>query len=380
MMASSRWVLCILRACLVVSLGVSACSTGESDVRGPEGESTHPSGTDSTLLPTSSAGTATTVSVTSRASDHTSAASSVGSSSTASTTASSSNHPASNSSASTSSEPALTTSSSQATEPSSNGQGSSAQPTSAELTSAEPTSAPVGFAGCAAADILCADFEDVSVGALPSGGKWLAAPSHCANTGYEIGVEASSGSNGSQALVSSNSSSSTNACALVADMGEQSEFWLRAMVKYVGTGPTNEHEITFFELGEHAEQDDPEARVGFRNDGCHDTDGSPFGGLEFNMTKGPGGEFTGCTGVPLDGDRWYCVEIHVVLAGAQTKGELYLDGEEQAFTNHGSAVDEVLAEGSFRYLKLGAQTYGSVNTGPLVLDDVAVGTKRQGCP
>ncbi len=152
------------------------------------------------------------------------------------------------------------------------------------------------------------------------------------------------------------------------------------MVKYEGTGPTNEHEITFFELGEHADQDDPEGRVGFRTDGCNDTDGSAFGGLEFNMTKGPGGEFTGCTGVPLAGDQWYCVEVHVVQSGSSTSGNLFLDGEEQAFTNHGMAVDEVLASGSFRYLKLGAQTYGSINTGPLVLDDVAVSTQRIGCP
>lgn len=256
-------------------------------------------------------------------------------------------------------------------------QGSSSEPIDSTETE---TSSGSAASGCDGADILCADFEDVAAGQVPMGAPWIAPPGHCPDTGYQLGVEASSGSNGSQALVSSNSSTSTNACALVADLGEQSDFWVRAMVKYQGTGPTNEHEITFFELGEHPDQDDPEGRVGFRTDGCNDTDGSPFGGLEFNMTKGPGGEYTGCTGVPLEGDRFYCVEIHVAQSGGTTSGDLYLDGQVQSFTNHGMPVDHVLAEGSFRYLKLGAQTYGSVNTGPLVLDDVAVGTSRIACP
>lgn len=240
------------------------------------------------------------------------------------------------------------------------------------------TSAPTQ--GCDAADILCANFEEVATGALPTGAPWLAAPGHCPSTGYELGVEASGGHDDSKALVSSNSSTSTNACALVADLGSQTDFWVRALVKYMGAGPTNEHEITFFELGEHPDQDDPEARVGFRNDGCNDTDGSPFGGLEFNMTKGPGGEFTGCTGVPLEGNRWYCVEVHVIQSASSASGDLYLDGEKQSFTNHGSAVDQVLANGAFRYLKLGAQTYGGVNTGPLLLDEVTVSTSRVACP
>jgi hypothetical protein len=253
-------------------------------------------------------------------------------------------------------------------------------PASTEATTtSDVTSAPTQQ-GCGAADILCANFEEVATGALPTGAPWLAAPGHCPSTGYEIGVEASGGHDDSNALVSSNSSTSTNACALVADLGSQTDFWVRALVKYMGAGPTNEHEITFFELGEHPDQDDPEARVGFRNDGCNDTDGSPFGGLEFNMTKGPGGEFTGCTGVPLEGNRWYCVEVHVVQSASSASGDLYLDGEKQAFTNHGSAVDQVLANGAFRYLKLGAQTYGGVNTGPLLLDEVTVSTSRVACP
>lgn len=241
-------------------------------------------------------------------------------------------------------------------------------------------SSPPTQQGCGAADILCANFEDVATDALPTGAPWLAAPGHCPSAGYEIGVAANGGHDDSKALVSSNSSTSTNACALVADLGSQTDFWVRALVKYMGAGPTNEHEITFFELGEHPDQDDPEARVGFRNDGCNDTDGSPFGGLEFNMTKGPGGEFTGCTGVPLEGNRWYCVEVHVVQTAASASGDLYLDGQRQSFTNHGSPVDQVLANGAFRYLKLGAQTYGGVNTGPLVLDEVTVSTSRVACP
>jgi hypothetical protein len=228
--------------------------------------------------------------------------------------------------------------------------------------------------------VLCADFDALAPGSLPTGAPWIAAPGHCAATGYMIAVESGTAVSGTQALVSSNASTSTNACALVADLGEQSDFWVRAQVRYVGTGPTNEHEITFFELGEHPDQDDPEGRVGFRFDGCNAVDGTPFPGLEFNMTVGPGGEFTGCTGVQLEADRWYCVEVHVNQAGSPTSGELYLDGVEQSYTNHGSPVDEVLANGRFRYLKLGAQTYGNINTGPLLLDDVAVGTSRVGCP
>lgn len=231
-------------------------------------------------------------------------------------------------------------------------------------------------APCAGADILCTDFESEACGSLPTGGKWLARPEHCAMTGSGS-VATGEAVSGSQHFVTVMPVS--DECSLKADLGEQTEFWVRARVRFVGTAPTTDHEVSFFELGANADKDDPEGRIGYRADGCNAESGANFPGLEFNMTVGPGGEFTGCTGVQLEADRWYCIEAHLDQSGPTTVGRLFLDNVEQAFTNHGKPVPTVIANDKLRYLKVGKQSYGGSTAGALLLDDVAVSTTRLGC-
>src|SRR5690606_33956142 len=149
---------------------------------------------------------------------------------------------------------------------------------------------------------------------------------------YSRTVTAGSGLNGSQGFLTSGASSSANTCALVYPLGELSDFWVTAHIKIGGSDPDMEHEVTFFELGAHAAQDDPELRIGYRGDSSCPNGGAIYQGFELGATHGAsGGVATGCTGskvnegIPVAGD-WYCLEVHVVQGNDLLTADLFVDG------------------------------------------------------
>jgi len=231
--------------------------------------------------------------------------------------------------------------------------------------------------GCTEADLFCFDFEDTTAGMKPSGEPWE--PSNCSDQTYSAAVTAASGMNGSQGYVTSGASTGTNYCALVGDIGTPSEFWVRAFIKIGGTDPDAEHEVTFFELGP-STSDDPELRIGYRGDGSCPNNGGVHQGFELGATQGPGGEYTGCTGLKPVANEWYCLEVHVdQTAGTTLVADLYVDSVQQDYLVHSMPQTEVLGNFAVQYLKVGMQSYGG-QFGELVLDDLSVSTTRMACP
>lgn len=239
------------------------------------------------------------------------------------------------------------------------------------------TGGGAGVAPCSDADLFCFDFEADTVGMKPSGEPWE--PSNCSDQTYQAAVTASAGPDGSQAYVTGGASSGTNYCALVGDIGTPSDFWVRAWVKIGGTNPDTEHEVTFFELGP-STGDDPELRIGYRGDSSCPNNGGTHQGFELGATQGPGGEYTGCTGMKPVADEWYCLEVHVdQSAGTSLVADLYVDSVQQDYLVHSMPETEVLGNFSVQYLKVGMQSYGGTFAS-LAIDDLSLSTTQLGCP
>ena len=228
-----------------------------------------------------------------------------------------------------------------------------------------------GGQGCAAADVFCETFETYST-MRPSGGMWLDDP--CPSGTYTANTQAGAGPDGSAAYVTSGASTGTNYCVLMTDLGDPpTEFWLSAMIKIGGTDPDLEHEVTFLELGPE-EQDTAELRIGYRGDSSCAVQGFELGALE-----GPGGEYTGCTGMKPVADKWYCMETHVDLSGGMgSVSQLYVDGELLDYNVHGMTQETVISNSTPRYLKVGMQSYGG-SFESLTIDNLSISTTRVGC-
>jgi len=237
--------------------------------------------------------------------------------------------------------------------------------------------------GCDSADILCADFEDVAAGQAPSGAPWLAA--NCFDQNYKKSVQAGMGVDGSQALITSGTSASANSCALVYDLGTQTDFWLRAFIKIGGANPDAQHEVTFLELAANANVDDPELRLGYRGDSSCSNSGAAYQGFELGATKGlNNGEDTGCTGSKVNegmpvADQWYCLEVHVTQGSNQLMSDLFVDGVNQDYLIHSSPKTEVGGAFEAKFLKVGMQSYSGAFDS-LAIDDVSLSTTRIPCP
>lgn len=265
-----------------------------------------------------------------------------------------------------------------------NGSGGAANTGGTSQTGGQPgTGGAAGLAGCAAADILCVDWEDYGAGSEPGGAPWDDSVI-CYDSNYSRTVTAGSGVNGSQGFVTTGASSSANTCALVHDLGTLSDFWVTAHIKIGGSNPDTEHEVTFFELGKNAAQDDPELRIGYRGDSSCPSGGSAYQGFELGATLGAsGGEATGCTGskvnsgIPVAGE-WYCLEVHVTQGADMLTADLHVDGVNQDFLMHSSPVTVV--EGGFtaQYLKVGMQSYSGAFQ-ELIIDNLSISTTRVGC-
>lgn len=234
-----------------------------------------------------------------------------------------------------------------------------------------------GIAPCTDADLFCFDFEADAVGMMPSGTPWET--SNCSDPNYQAAVTAGEGRDGTNGYVTSGASTGTNYCALVGNIGTPSDFWVRAWVKIGGTNPDAEHEVTFFELGP-STSDDPELRIGYRGDSSCPNNGAAHQGFELGATQGPGGEYTGCTGLKPVADEWYCLELHVdQTAGNSLEADLYVDSVQQDYLVHSMPQEKVLGNFSVSYLKVGMQSYGGT-FGSLVIDDLSLSTTQLGCP
>jgi hypothetical protein len=218
--------------------------------------------------------------------------------------------------------------------------------------------------------ILCDDFEHDSVGATPMGMPWL--DEQCADSARVLKVDAAVSHSGTQSLVSQGIGYAQ--CMLHADLGTLPDFWVRSWVRF-GTGADfMAHEVTVFELGPNPDQDDPSIRVGFRGNTCDPV------GAEVNITGNM--EETGCTGFSFEAEKWYCLELHVTQGASGVTTDLFIDGEDQSYKNHGVAMDTIsdpMGKPLFRYLKLGYRAYSGGFNASIWNDDVAVGTQRVGC-
>lgn len=236
------------------------------------------------------------------------------------------------------------------------------------------TGGGISATDCSAADVLCETFDT----AVPSGTPWVAKT--CYDSGYAMSISAGAGETGSGALLTTGASSGANtSCPLHYQLHALDEFWVRARLKIGGANPSSQHEVTFFELGEQVDADDPELRIGYRGDSSCNNSGATYPGFEIGATKGPGGEFTGCTGnVPL-AETWYCLEVHVDQTDdTTTYSELYVDGTKQSTLVHSQPKERI--EGLFKanYLKVGMQSY-SGTFDSLLIDEISVSTARIPC-
>ena len=219
--------------------------------------------------------------------------------------------------------------------------------------------------------VLCDGFEQAALGAQPTNAPWLA--SNCFDMTHVLKVDAAVAHGGQRSLVSQGIPYAD--CQLHADLGNLSNFYVRAWV-YYAAGAADQfeaHEVSVFELVPAAGTDDPSIRVGFRGNTCIPE------GVEVNITGGM--EQTGCTGATPAAAKWTCYELHVQSSESGTTADLAIDGSVQSFTNHGEPQQHVTNPDlkSVRYLRLGDRSY-SGDYAPLVyVDDVAVGTKPIGC-
>ncbi len=229
--------------------------------------------------------------------------------------------------------------------------------------SAEPCGAP-GL-------VLCDDFEQDTLGALPMGSPWAA--SNCFDSAHTLKVDDAKAYTGTHALVSQGVPYAD--CQLHADLGTLTDFYVRAYVYYApGAADQFEaHEVSVFELVPAASTDDPSIRVGFRGNTCLPE------GVELNITGGM--EQTGCTGKAPVAGVWTCYELHVKAADTGITADLSIDGVDQSYSNHGSPQLQIVNPDleSVRYLRLGARSYSGSYAPLIYVDDIAVGTQPIGC-
>ena len=239
--------------------------------------------------------------------------------------------------------------------------------------------APAGAsAGTANADpcgapglVLCDDFEQDALGAVPMGAPWAA--SNCFDSSHVLKVDSAQAKSGTHSLVSQGIPYAD--CQLHADLGTLTDFYVRANVYYApGAADQFEaHEVSVFELVPAASTDDPSIRVGFRGNTCLPE------GVELNITGGM--EQTGCTGKTPAAGAWTCYELHVKAADTGISADLAIDGVDQSYSNHGSPQLQIVNPDlkSVRYLRLGARSYSGAYAPLIYVDDIAVGTQPIGC-
>ena len=86
-------------------------------------------------------------------------------------------------------------------------------------------------------------------------------------------------------------------------------------------------------------------------------------GVDVSVSGLGSGPHTECSGVPLEPERWYCLQAHVTEGAQRLAVSVSLDGEplvDRDFTDLAAAW-----MGSDLYLKLGQAAYGPAGAGAI---------------
>jgi polysaccharide lyase-like protein len=222
------------------------------------------------------------------------------------------------------------------------------------------------LAGCGSGVFLCEDFEADAAGAFPSGPEWEA------NTCTSHSVDDSVAHTGSRSL--RGGAEQYPACMLHADISAQNEVYARSWIRLGGASSDSGHEIGVLEFGPtHA--DNPELRVGIRND---DSVCNTAPGVEVTVDGVSGGERTSCSGVPLDAERWYCLQVHFARSPGRIAFSVQIDGSSVVAETEYTDALPAWSDGPL-FLKLGRSSYGGNGVWPVWHDDVALSNQPIGC-
>ena len=217
--------------------------------------------------------------------------------------------------------------------------------------------------------LACETFEDQLLAQFPAGGAWLPELPGCGTHQVDGSGPAISGVNALRAA-----DGGYPECMLHADIGGEGELHVRTSV-FLGPGAELVGQyFSLIELGVSATRDDPELRVGLRPGSGGPCDGVP--GIDLTGNGLVGGTVTECSGVPLEQERWHCLEVHVSRAGQSTSVSVSVDGS--AVLARDVEVGEAWAEPG-RVVKLGRAAYGASGQGSLWHDDIVVSREPVPC-
>jgi hypothetical protein len=223
-----------------------------------------------------------------------------------------------------------------------------------------------GGPGCPEGAVLCDDFEASLLGAFPNGPAWD--PNSC--TSHV--VDGSVAHTGTQSL--RGGAEQYPACMAHADVAAESEMYARSWIRLGGASSDSGHEIGVLEFGPTA-ADNPELRVGLRN---NDSVCASNPGVEVTVDGVAGGERTVCTGVPLDAERWYCLEVHFSRSPGRIAFGVQIDGASVVPETEYTDAMPAWNDGPM-FLKLGRSSYGGNNIWPVWHDDVVLANQPVGC-
>jgi hypothetical protein len=212
---------------------------------------------------------------------------------------------------------------------------------------------------------LCDGFESATAGVFPNDGTWLA------NACTSHTVDATVARTGAQSLRAG--AEMYPACMAHADVSSQTEIHARSWIRLGASSTLSGHEVGLLEFGP-TNADNPEVRVGFRD---NDSVCVAAPGLEVTVDGVAGGERTTCSGVALDAERWYCLEVHFARSPGRIVFGVKVDGTSVVpETEYTDAT--AWGEGPM-FLKLGRSSYGGNMTWPVWHDDVIVSSEPVGC-
>lgn len=234
----------------------------------------------------------------------------------------------------------------------------------------EPAAAAAMASVCdAPAIIACDTFEEQPAAAFPSGAAWLPELSGCGTHRVDDSGPAVSGARALRV-----SDGGYPECMLHADVAAEDEVYVRTSVFLGADGDLLSQYVSLVELGVDAVRDDPELRVGLRPALGGPCDGNP--GLDLTGSGLVGGTTTECSGVPLELERWHCLEVHLSRTGQRATLSLSVDGDpvlEQDVVGGPGWAEPGL------FVKLGRAAYGESSQGSLWHDDVIVSREPVPC-
>ena len=213
---------------------------------------------------------------------------------------------------------------------------------------------------------LCDDFESAVAGQFPSAPTWD--PNSCTSHA----VDGTVAHTGSQSL--RGGAEQYPACMAHADISDQTEVYARSWIRLGAASSDSGHEIGVLEFGPTL-ADNPELRVGFRN---NDSVCVQAPGVEVTVDGVAGGERTTCSGVALEANRWYCLQVHFTRAPGSIGFSVQIDGSSVVPDTTYSDAVAAWSDGPM-FLKLGRSSYGGNNVWPVWHDDVVLSTQPVGC-